>query len=343
MKKLVLYFFLLVYSIGLHAEGGIYEYYLNISGSWYGNNNNPSLNGAIVGTNLNLNTDVLNIGTRGINTWNNNGCNVTAGNINYRVYRQWSSPTSFIQESLSYQGGSGNDKYWNNVNPAINLLTGLTEEGTYIFEVYFDAPTNGIGGCPAVLYENNGGGNFVATFTVATALPVKYVNVKVSSTESNKNQISWTTLSEINNDYFEVQHSTDGVNFDLIGMVAGNGNTNQENNYTFVHKSPTQHLDYYRLKQVDYDGNYEYSPIVSLFRKSNIDVNIYPNPTQGVLNITGIDEKSIVTIYEFSGKVIRSFENIPFVSIDIQDLNTGIYLVSILNNQTAQYFKIVKE
>lgn len=263
--------------------------------------------------------------------------------MNYRVYKQGNPAPTFLPISLSYQGMSGNNKFWNNPSPQINLLAGLTEEGTYVFEVYFDAPTNGQGGCDPVLYENNGGGNFIATFTVATPLPVKYGSINVLDLGNNQNKIYWTTFNEINNDYFEVQHSMDGIDFEVIGMVTGNGNSNKEIDYAFIHKNPYQSLDYYRLKQVDYDGKHEFSPIVSLSKKSTGNVHIFPNPTQGVLNFNGIQEETKVTIYDWSGKVIRNYENFANSFIDIQDIEAGMYIISVINNDAAQSFKIVKE
>ena len=73
--------------------------------------------------------------------------------------------------------------------------------------------------------------------------------------------ITWATASEINNDYFLVQHSTDASRFEDLGMVPGAGTSTQSQTYEWLHEYPSVGVNYYRLKQVDFDGQYEYSPI----------------------------------------------------------------------------------
>ena len=73
--------------------------------------------------------------------------------------------------------------------------------------------------------------------------------------------LTWATASEINNDYFLVQHSSDGIRFDDLGTVVGAGTTTQSHSYDWMHDHPSAGVNYYRLKQVDFDGQFEYSPI----------------------------------------------------------------------------------
>lgn len=122
--------------------------------------------------------------------------------------------------------------------------------------------------------------------------------------------LDWSTATELNNDYFEVQHSLNGTDFSVIGQVDGNGTTNEELYYTFTHRNPRPGINYYRLKQVDFDGAFEIHPIIRIVNDSfsvGMEATIYPNPATGDnLNIrlsTGDDHTMIyIKIIDITGK-----------------------------------------
>lgn len=91
--------------------------------------------------------------------------------------------------------------------------------------------------------------------TTAYVLPVELISFYTQG-----DNIHWTTASEINNSHFEVQYSIDGITWEVVGLVTGNGTTNSLTDYIFYHT--TNQSSYYRLKQVDYDGASEYSDII---------------------------------------------------------------------------------
>ncbi len=347
MKKFYFVLALFVFSLKLSADGGIWEYYLNIGGTWYGNQGaNTNLNGAVLATNLNLNTNQLNISgssqSRGMNTYQNSGCNFTSATFSYRVYLQGQSAPLFTNETLTLQSTAGNgDKFWSVNSPVINLLSGLSQAGTYNFEVQFSGTTNSSGGCNA----NISGYNYTATFTVTTPLPVKYQNFDVSRKPS-VNYLQWSTATEINNDYFEVQHSNDGSNFTDVGFVKGHGNSNTERNYSFEHAVSSGKVFYYRLKQVDFDGRYEYSGIVSVKsdgKRSEESIIIAPNPVTDVANVFGLEEDATYRITDFAGKQYLSGMIIPGQTLDVADLKPGFYIVTIQNGAATSSSKMVKK
>lgn len=124
-------------------------------------------------------------------------------------------------------------------------------------------------------------------------------------------QLRWSTLSELNNDYFEVYHSRDGVEFESIGTVEGNGTTNEFTEYGLTHSRPALGYNYYQLKQVDYDGTESYFEIVTLFNdeyRSSIELTVYPNPARSdnlrIRISTGDDHTPIeVKLIDLEGKV----------------------------------------
>ncbi|PJF33793.1 MAG: hypothetical protein CUN57_01220, partial [Phototrophicales bacterium] len=100
------------------------------------------------------------------------------------------------------------------------------------------------------------------------ALPIDLVRFVASKRDGGQVSLEWTTASEINNDYFTIERSFDGRNFESIGQVKGAGNSFEEINYSFVDESiagiSSNRIVYYRLKQTDYDGVFTYSDVISV-------------------------------------------------------------------------------
>lgn len=174
------------------------------------------------------------------------------------------------------------------------------------------------------------------------ALPVELLDFSARLAESSID-IEWSTASEINNDYFVIQRSADGQNFEDIGEITGFGTTNEKQNYKFIDDRPYFGVSYYRLLQYDFDGSETiYGPISvnnDQFKKG-IDVVVYPNPTLGEslnVQINSGDENSPIniSIVDLTGHVIvnewkeAALGYQTFTIHFNQKLNAGIYLVQI--------------
>lgn len=119
---------------------------------------NPDFNGTFLGTfNPSLGDSLLITGGE-FNTFQDGGDNVNSVNLNYRVYS--GSPPGFSSTGIDFVSQSGNNKFWQSTNQNINLLSGLSD-GTYSFEIFGSADTT-----PGPRFYNNGGANYIATFTV---------------------------------------------------------------------------------------------------------------------------------------------------------------------------------
>lgn len=94
-------------------------------------------------------------------------------------------------------------------------------------------------------------------------LPIELINFDVSN-ELNQNILSWETASETNNDYFTIEHSTNGFSWDLIDKIEGAGNSNSAIRYGTKHRTYPNFINYYRLTQTDYDGKSETFPVLSI-------------------------------------------------------------------------------
>jgi len=175
------------------------------------------------------------------------------------------------------------------------------------------------------------------TWTLAqesNLLPVALLFFDAKEKDGRHVLCSWSTASEINNDYFIITKSRDGIHFDDAGMVDGAGNYTGTLNYSFADESPYHGISYYRLRQVDFDGTIAFSQIVSVnFDEDHFSYTIFPNPTTGNLFI-GIDKgfESItgVTIRDVAGKIILN--EIPsgskeLIKINLEGMATGFYFI----------------
>jgi len=118
--------------------------------------------------------------------------------------------------------------------------------------------------------------------------------------------LNWVTASEINNQGFEIQRTDDNGTWKSIGFVKGRGESEVEARYQFVDDETTLGSNYYRLKQLDYDGNFEYSNIVEVWLEGfEGDIRLYPNPVHNQLIIAnGI---GTAKVYNSFGDLVAEF------------------------------------
>ncbi len=188
------------------------------------------------------------------------------------------------------------------------------------------------------------GGEFtIASDSTLNSLPVKLISLSAKWYQNNKAEITWQTANEVNNSHFEVEKLIENE-WQTIGKVLGKGNSNITINYSWIDNSaPIGKKQYYRLKQVDFDGNYDYSKIVSL----NEDINkagfvtIFPVPMQNELQVVAENEQiTIVSVYDMSGKELLQATNQN--TIDVSKLATGMYTIKVVTDQQTYFEKIVK-
>lgn len=183
-----------------------------------------------------------------------------------------------------------------------------------------------------------------------TPLPVELLEFQ-GLYQSGAIKLSWITASELNNDYFEVQRSNDGINFYPLGIVEGGGDSKQKLNYNFIDYSPIIESQYYRLLQVDYDGGFEYLTVifVEASNLTNIDISIYPNPSSnGNVNIQNlgfiVEGNTHIKIINSFGALVYSETTDAFQHKSIpglSNLSSGIYTVIINNNGRVIHKRVV--
>lgn len=162
-------------------------------------------------------------------------------------------------------------------------------------------------------------------------LPVEWLSFEAYK-NGNVVKLSWSTATETNNDYFEVERSGDGKNYKSIGNVLGNGNTANVINYQFIDNNPLAGTSYYRLKQVDYDDQSDYSEVrvVSLAK----GYFVYPNPADTQLKILGLNDKTLsIRLLDLQGKetAVAITREGDEINIDTSGLDRGYYILSLSN------------
>lgn len=197
---------------------------------------------------------------------------------------------------------------------------------------------NGCGNCGT---ENSSSGDAtVFTYTVPV-LPVELTSF-AAKPEPRAVALTWTTSSEENNAGFEVQKSVNGKNFETIGFVEGNGTSLEINAYNFIDESPVSGVNYYRLKQNDFDGTFGYSDILTVNFDAKATATIYPNPTTEKLTIATETQGEVnIRIFNMKGQVV--YQNSKRVDnqleINLDELAKGNYILQVKNleNQAVIY------
>ncbi len=198
------------------------------------------------------------------------------------------------------------------------------------------------GSCVAASTVSNASRTGLSGFGVFTTgqspnlLPVTLISF-TGRNENEKNVLEWKTAAEINNSYFTVQRSADGINFSDLEVINGAGNSSTIHSYRSFDYDPYQET-YYRIAQSDFDGRVTYSEIISIdLSIENRLAQCSPNPSDGRMKVKFFGkpgENIDIKIADIFGQVIYEFkdklqESVFVHEIDIKDAPTGIYYLNI--------------
>ena len=301
-------------------------------------------------------------GTYSFTTTNSNGCDsiaiinltITEGVVVFAGPDQTIDPTATAQLagtisgtpiSLSWTGGNGS--YSPNNTTLDAVYTPSADEvaaGIVVLTLTADG-----GPCGTVLSS--------VTITISTNTPVTLVQF-TGYKNGKKNQLQWSTATEMNNSGFEIQRSYNGVDFTKIGFVASSatgGNSNSTLNYQFVDQNFIGHVQYYRLVQLDNDNHSKLSNVVVLKDNNLITLSIdgiYPNPASAFINVvvnSAKQQNSTIVIHDITGKqvskqlkVLNIGNNV--MNIDITRIAAGTYTISVITeNNVIVTSKFVKK
>ncbi|MEO8085354.1 MAG: LamG-like jellyroll fold domain-containing protein [Bacteroidota bacterium] len=185
------------------------------------------------------------------------------------------------------------------------------------------------------------------TFTTGSAtLPV---NLLEFTAQLNQEEVEtrWTTSSEINNDYFTIEKSNDGIQFEELSRVKGAGNSTTNRSYEAVDHSPYNGLSYYRLKQTDFDGTEKYSAMVPVkYNHGKISVTIFPNPTasgSATILLSGSVYDSEIIIRNVTGEKVyeqRMHSNENSIPVSLNHFAKGVYIVNVKTGDSETHQRL---
>lgn len=287
-------------------------------------------------------TNITNTAVR-VNWNNGNGTQrLVIARPGFAVNMNPQNGTGYIANAVYGQGanlGGGNFVVYSGTNNFVNV-TGLNPLTQYFFAVF----------------EFNGD-SILSSYRLPgaqgnlTTLPVSWLGFTAKLQADKTVKLYWQTAHEINNKGFDIERSTSGTDFETIGFVNGNGNTNAISNYTFtdlsIHQLQTSNPEiqtiFYRLKQTDFDGAFDFSNTVSINLNHTIIQTpvVYPNPFNNELHIENLgSNQTNITLSDQTGRILlfeKTHENTH--TLFVNDLPAGIYVLQ-LNEQA---FKVVKK
>lgn len=186
----------------------------------------------------------------------------------------------------------------------------------------------------------------IANGAVPSTLPVKLIDFQLKASLSSV-ILTWKTATELNNEKFLVERSDNGIDFEQIATLKGNGTTNQLSNYSYADLKPLAGYNYYRLKQIDLNGDIEISEVKMIKFDLNVstEISIFPNPVSDFFNVSYSGGPSkLAQLFDFSGKKLVDIVPIANQFSIPSNLNNGLYLVKIIyqDQRVSQHKLIIK-
>ena len=254
----------------------------------------------------------------------------------------WSN-ASFLQAGNSiFNGGSGDG--WGSaiyLQAGNNIFKGSAGDG-WNRTSFLQAGNN--------IYKGGGGDGWSSTYRPVGPLPVTLAYFDATKLGSDAAKLVWKTAQETNTAYFEIERSIDAVSFTNIGKTTAAGNSQTVIEYTFTDQHPASGLNYYRLKQVDKDGRFIYTP-ARLVRFDGLNagaLKYYPNPTHGILNIELPEsirrQQKVINISNAAGVVVYqvkagSLAN-SIIQINFSSYPKGFYFIQVTTATTNSVQRI---
>jgi len=293
----------------LNMNGGVYTMDINSSTSMFINNGTANIHTVFVQSSASGTPVCL----------GSNSClNLT--NLSNNLTNSYNAPSGL--GVVRYTGNAAlNNNLTNNASVVVCRATGATTSGPANF------------GSATVI-------NDCASCTSALILPIELLFFNGKQVEESI-ELNWVTATELNNDYFSIEKSADGIKWTGFGNIPGAGNSTQTLQYTFKDNTPDEGVQYYRLKQTDFDGTFTYSIAIAINFEGSANghsISVYPNPnSSNQLNVRGIghDIPYTLGVKKVTGELLFQ-QTVNTHSIALPDLEKGIYLITV---QSEGYFE----
>ncbi|MFD2785272.1 beta strand repeat-containing protein [Hymenobacter rubripertinctus] len=173
-------------------------------------------------------------------------------------------------------------------------------------------------------------------------LPVTLTSF-AASRQAHNVLAKWTTASEVNNAYFEVQRSLDGQNFTAAGKVTGNGTTVTGAFYSFTDRNAEAATSYYRLQQVDFDGKQSYSSVVTVAGLNTIAATFYPNPSNTSITLPNTLQAVQYRVYTAAGRTVLAGSAVGGSEVNMQQVPAGLYFLELTTGDHHNVQRFVRQ
>lgn len=236
----------------------------------------------------------------------------------------------------------------NSLDEGISLFSSAT--GNLCGTGYFNGVVDFDPGPGATSLNSADGATYIVNLGPGGTLPLSLLSFSGNSSPSG-NLLQWTTASETNTRHFELEWSSNGQQYNNIGTITAAGNSSQTLHYNYLHSQPASGNNSYRLKMVDIDGRFTYSPVIAInSNASPSSIKVFPNPVTDILQLSIQSEKRepiIYNLYSADGKMLASkkadlVKGTNLLIWNIQHLTPGNYFLSFTGNR-FETIKIIKQ
>jgi alpha-tubulin suppressor-like RCC1 family protein len=249
----------------------------------------------------------------------------------------------FLGETFTNYFGGYDNNYLNGASGTNTCTSATACAGTYLWGHNNDCgiELDGIGVVSCTTPTNNAGSTPVCNTTSALSVDLFRFTVEIKDGAS---LLAWATSSEQENKGFEVEYSRNGRSFSKLGEVAGHGTTSERHDYAFTHDAPVNGKNYYRLKQVDFDGKYQYSATkVVTFRGARNFLNVVPTAAFDNVRIdlgNALAANAQLRVLDLTGRTLISgtyAKGQTSQQLDVSALPQGHYVVLVSDEASGTF------
>jgi hypothetical protein len=184
-------------------------------------------------------------------------------------------------------------------------------------------------------------------FQVDVTLPIELYEFKAIPTKAGQVKLQWKTVTETNNDFFTVEHSTQGTEFTAIFKIPGAGTTTHATQYEKLHTTPASGVNYYRLKQTDVDGTSQILKVVSVTLGLTTGTLVYPNPIDNTwyVKFSGrAGDSRLLEVFDLTGRKLKEYQiqGEQITELTRQGILNGTYLLKVTApDNSIDFIKVI--
>lgn len=259
---------------------------------------------------------------------------------------------------ISIDLGGGNTSLNITGNPPVNASTTFSGSGNSQLVITSNSGSITVESSGANTYSelntamDNAANNTLHKAGIAITSPNSPLPVTLSKFEAQNNndevKLNWQTSAELNNSHFILETSTEGEVFNRIGEIDGAGTTTEPQDYTFTHHTPSAGINYYRLKQMDFDGTFTYSKVIAINAPGSNDIFAFPNPAKDKITLQYDYSKGAgnIQLYDALGRRLNASIGGYAGNYEVklpEGLAKGTYWLKVERGGQVQTVPVVKE